>query len=75
MPFGVTGGPGTFQSAMNSTLHTFLRKYILVFLDDILIYLAHLGRITFFTLRPFFSCWLEMVGRSNPVTVLLPGGV
>ena len=38
MPFGVTGGPGTFQSAMNATLQPLLRKCALVFLDDILIY-------------------------------------
>jgi len=41
MPFGVTGGPGTFQFAMNATLSPLsplLRKCALVFLDDILIY-------------------------------------
>jgi hypothetical protein len=38
MPFGVTGGPGTFQSAMNTTLAPLLRICALVFLDDILIY-------------------------------------
>lgn len=38
LPFGVTGGPGTFQSAMNSALHSLLGKCVLVFLDDILIY-------------------------------------
>ena len=42
MPFGVTGGPGTFQSAMNATLAPILRKCVLVFLDDILVYSATL---------------------------------
>lgn len=42
MPFGVTGGPGTFQFAMNATLRPLLRKCALVFLDDILIYSATL---------------------------------
>ena len=41
MPFGVTNTPAQFINMMNDLLDEYLDKFVLVFLDNVLIYSAN----------------------------------
>ena len=38
MPFGVTNAPRVFMEYMNRIFHTYLDRFVVVFIDDTLIY-------------------------------------
>jgi len=38
VPFGVTNAPGVFMEYMNRIFHPFLDRFVVVFIDDILVY-------------------------------------
>ena len=43
MPFKLTNAPASFQAMINHVLREYLDNFVVIYLDDILIYLKDLG--------------------------------
>ena len=70
MPFGVTNGPTQFKNMMNDLLDEYLDKFILVFLDNILIYSAN-HRTMLITSRKYLQSSGSISCLQRPINVKL----
>lgn len=76
LPFGLTSAPATFQGVMNDVLAKLLRRNVLVFVDDILVYstsledhVSHLRQVFQILTDHQLKVKLRMMRRLLPCTI------
>nr|KYP37464.1 Retrovirus-related Pol polyprotein from transposon 17.6 [Cajanus cajan] len=78
MPFGLTNAPSSFQATMNDLFRPYLRKFVLVFFDDILVFssnledhLIHLKSVLeLLTTNQFFAKYSKCVFAEKSIAYL-----